>query len=364
MNDEKRGKFLQQLRIEKNLTQKEVSEILHYSDNAISNWEKGKTLPNNPETLVKISELYEVSIEELLYGERKSKDNSKEISNNMENVYKKSYKKFKTTLTITIILSLVLVVVSLISIYFIYIKGKIISYKIEGASEHFIIDNSSILYTNKVDILNLNKVTPRNNEIINKITFYYVDEKGKKRLIFSGPNNFYYVEEDKGYNEYNFKELINNKSFIEINYNDNLKEVISLNLIQRFKNDSIFVKEKAKISDEDVDDIISKDEELHDFLIKEGFKETADGYEKIYKNKKYIYSLGTKTIYLFKLDDKSPEQIMISIDINFLSYTGFNEKKGDIISEDFLLSEESYKKTDIKFINDNIEYLLYLKDKN
>lgn len=71
MSDNKRGKFLQQLRVEKKLTQKEVGDILHYSDKAVSNWEKGKTLPNNPETLMKLSELYGISLEELLYGERK-----------------------------------------------------------------------------------------------------------------------------------------------------------------------------------------------------------------------------------------------------------------------------------------------------
>lgn len=41
------GQFLRQKRIEKGLTQKELSEKLFLSESAISKWEKGKSYPRH-----------------------------------------------------------------------------------------------------------------------------------------------------------------------------------------------------------------------------------------------------------------------------------------------------------------------------
>ena len=56
---------LKELRVEKNLTQKELSLYLGLSPNSICEWEKGRCEPN-AETLKKLSELFECSIDYLL----------------------------------------------------------------------------------------------------------------------------------------------------------------------------------------------------------------------------------------------------------------------------------------------------------
>ena len=53
------------LRKSKNLTQIELAEQLSYSDNMVSRWERAEVTPSL-ETLQKISELYNVSLESLL----------------------------------------------------------------------------------------------------------------------------------------------------------------------------------------------------------------------------------------------------------------------------------------------------------
>lgn len=53
-----------------NLTQEEVAEKLFVSRQTISNWENGKTLPDI-ESLISISELYEISLDELIKGDKK-----------------------------------------------------------------------------------------------------------------------------------------------------------------------------------------------------------------------------------------------------------------------------------------------------
>ena len=56
---------LKLLRLNKGLTQMELAKELHIVQSAISKWEKGKTIPDI-ETLKKLSNFYNVSIEELL----------------------------------------------------------------------------------------------------------------------------------------------------------------------------------------------------------------------------------------------------------------------------------------------------------
>ncbi len=53
------------LRKQHKLTQNELAEKLNYSDNTISRWEKAEITPS-VETLVQISEVYDVSLESLL----------------------------------------------------------------------------------------------------------------------------------------------------------------------------------------------------------------------------------------------------------------------------------------------------------
>lgn len=80
MNQEKIGKFIQELRKEKGLTQQELASKLNVTDRAVSKWENGRGLPDL--SLIKpLSEELDISINELLSGE---KLNKKEYSDRLE----------------------------------------------------------------------------------------------------------------------------------------------------------------------------------------------------------------------------------------------------------------------------------------
>lgn len=64
----KTGQFLSQLRREKNLTQQELGEKLGVSNKTVSRWETGNYLPP-VEMLQQLSQLYGITINELLSGE-------------------------------------------------------------------------------------------------------------------------------------------------------------------------------------------------------------------------------------------------------------------------------------------------------
>ena len=60
---------LQELRKKKGLTQEELAKILYVSRTAISKWESGRGYPNI-ESLKEISKFFEISIDDLLSGEK------------------------------------------------------------------------------------------------------------------------------------------------------------------------------------------------------------------------------------------------------------------------------------------------------
>lgn len=59
------GKKLKELRVEKDLSQQKLGEILGFCNQTISFWENGSREPDL-DTLLAISHYFEVSIEELL----------------------------------------------------------------------------------------------------------------------------------------------------------------------------------------------------------------------------------------------------------------------------------------------------------
>ena len=69
MDMSKMGTFLQVLRREQGLTQEQLGEKLYISSKTISRWETGTYMPP-VEMLLALSELYGVSINELVAGER------------------------------------------------------------------------------------------------------------------------------------------------------------------------------------------------------------------------------------------------------------------------------------------------------
>lgn len=77
MDQKKTGQFLKTLRKEKNITQENLAETLNVSTRTISRWETGRNMPDIS-LLVELSEFYQVSIAEIIDGERKSEDMGQE----------------------------------------------------------------------------------------------------------------------------------------------------------------------------------------------------------------------------------------------------------------------------------------------
>ena len=77
MDQKKVGLFLKTLRKEKNMTQEVLAETLNVSSRTVSRWETGSNMPDIS-LLVELSEFYQVSIPEIIDGERKSEKMNQE----------------------------------------------------------------------------------------------------------------------------------------------------------------------------------------------------------------------------------------------------------------------------------------------
>lgn len=95
MDQEKIGKFIQELRKEKKLTQQELANKLNVTDRAISKWETGRGLPDL--SLIKpLCEELNISINELLSGERlNKKEYNEKLEENIEKTIEYSNKKIR-----------------------------------------------------------------------------------------------------------------------------------------------------------------------------------------------------------------------------------------------------------------------------
>ncbi len=77
MNQIKIGKFIAERRKKLNLTQMQLAEKLGITDRAVSKWETGKGLPDCS-LMLELCDLLEISVNELLSGEKISMENNEQ----------------------------------------------------------------------------------------------------------------------------------------------------------------------------------------------------------------------------------------------------------------------------------------------
>lgn len=113
MDTKKVGIFLKHLRSERGLTQEQLGERIGVTNKTISRWETGNYLPP-AECLILLSEIYGVSINEILAGERVAREEFVEIAEkNITSTLKeleKDYQKFEKRMIGILILTAMLTI--------------------------------------------------------------------------------------------------------------------------------------------------------------------------------------------------------------------------------------------------------------
>ena len=102
------GKKLKNARIEAGLTQEKAAEKIDVSRQTISNWENEKSYPDII-SVIALSDLYSVSLDELLKGDQKMAEHLEESTN-----FVKSNKKLTGAILLNIILMILLIALNML----------------------------------------------------------------------------------------------------------------------------------------------------------------------------------------------------------------------------------------------------------
>ena len=104
------GSFLKELRKENNMTQEQLGERIGVTNKTVSRWETGNYMPP-VESLILLSDIYGISINEILAGKRVEMDELKQVADeNMTKVLGElegDYKKFEKRMIVILIINAV-----------------------------------------------------------------------------------------------------------------------------------------------------------------------------------------------------------------------------------------------------------------
>ena len=182
MNQKKIGKFINQKRKEKNLTQKQLAEYLGVTEKSISNWENGRNMPDLSlfEPLCKI---LNITINELMSGEAiANKDYQKKLEENIINLALSNTKRLHKRIVILLIV---------VTIVFIILLTGIILYRTIELDIDYDERMMSCSFDDKKLIYKIEGTSVFNTKYITKIV------NNNKYLIFHSTINLYNINHNK-----------------------------------------------------------------------------------------------------------------------------------------------------------------------
>lgn len=336
MDNKKIGEFILKLRKEQKLTQDELAEKIPISRQAVSKWERGITIPDSA-TLLKLSEIFNVSINEILCGQKLNLKNKKEINNLSLNLYNKIIKNKK--IIRLLIGCIILLFIMFLSYYFINQYNSIQIYIINGQSENFLVSNGLFIETNYKKYFKIDNLEHSNQYTINSITLFYKDKNNNDILIYSINDNKGILFTDYAcYNEYlpkeNIKRIVNNL-YLKIIYNDDLQEIMKLDLKRDYINNELIFKKDEYIKD---NSLKNKDNTTYNNeYIKNSIKEKyqKDGIlfsfinEDIKTKKTFVYNeISDELIYnIYNSNNQLEESYIYTLLNNSITYIKYENQE-------------------------------------
>lgn len=246
MDMNKIGRFIFKLRKEKGLSQTGLAVLIPVTRQAVSSWELGKSLPDS-QTLIILGEIFEVSINDLLAGERlpneiKTEDPNSKVALSLvdEIILKGRVIKARTLFFVCIVLTLI---AGFFIYYFVTSYNSIKVYKVQGENENFKTYNGIIISTKQKIYIRLGeliKVNKDNN--IDSVKLYFKDKNNQEKVLYRDSKTDILITSNYGYNEGftsdELKYIIDNL-YLEVNYK-NKSNRMKLTVKKDFSNNLIF----------------------------------------------------------------------------------------------------------------------------
>ena len=359
MDSDKIGKFIYQLRTEKNLSQYQLADKIPISRQAVSKWERGVTIPDSS-TLMRLSEIFGVTINELLMGTRLTTNTIQELESITLNIVddnNKKTKKIKRNIIISSAIISLLVFLFLVY-YFVNSYNSIKLYRIFAQNEYFDIYDGIFVSTNQKIYLKVGNIESINEYKINSISLYYKDHN-KKKYLAKGLDINRIIMEEKGYEMSFHKNQKLKNYYIEINYENNKETTLKLNFIKDYANNNLLFDKKKKYGlkmDKKSEETVMLEEKMEQ---KENTEE-----EKLQENsEKKDSSINAKENIEKENIEKENKNIQIKEEILTKEENLEIQNLEEIKEENELSEEEQIEIICKNGIEDNNSYFYEMKDK-
>ena len=320
MNQEKIGKFIKNLRTKKGWTQEELAEKLYVKRQSISKWEIGKTSPDS-ENFRLLSEIFDVSIDELILGEYISKKDSTAKSEELKIkiIDDANMVKSKNKLLKKIIIALFIILIICFTLYyFVMTYNRFKMYYITGSSDGVSITDGLLFETNEKIFFQLGNVNIDKEEILST-TIYYIKDGNQNLIYQSDDYDNRYIQDSKNYPEY-FNTEVNN--FIdnlyvklktkERDYNIKLEyrlDYINNRLFFEYKKNDTLKRKKVNVANSDYP-------QLYDLLIQKDIMTYSFDYKEYQYEVTFTEEINEINVNIYNKKD-----------LSFCTYVYYFEKK-------------------------------------
>ena len=365
MDQDKIGKFIYELRKSKNLSQYQLADMIPISRQAVSKWERGESVPDS-QTLLQLSDIFDVTINELLTGERKNNNSIKDLEKTTLKILDESNnksKRIKKNFRISVI-TIIILLISFLSYYFINSYNSIKVYTINGSGKNSYIKDGILFVTKKKVYIKLGKVNYPEDKTVSNIKLYYLNNNKKHYIIASNEVEDLYIADYNGYSErifiMNLDKIMKN-TYLEINYDDETSDKIKLNFDRDYTNTNFFFKQHKsldRIKYKDISIILTpeeKEEEKEKPKVEEKQSPTLQKEESVIAITEHKEDLKTKVEEEFNINN-----IIENIKDRSLYFDDsyFYEDENDNLS--LIYFEKTNQIT--AYINDEFEWDYYVKE--
>lgn len=329
IDNEKVGKFIENLRKEKGLTQQDLADILSVSNQAVSKWEGGRNLPDIAIQRV-ICDTFNITMEELHAGERDIKKRNKTKKIRKEN------KIFSIAL-----MCIVPVMVFFVVYFIINFRALKIYYSNSQITneENSIRANLLIFKLPRKLIIFINNIYPCNYEVKDSDLLDLKLYSGNKKLLNSSMIKNDIFEIDALTFDPNNVKLILNIESVTGEKRKFQREVKLVKYTSNDRNDDKYKNKSLKFLSND--EIVKK-------LLKDGYINTEN---KVYEKKidkdnsllRIKYDLEHENINILYIHNEYTEKISIDYQVKMFKTIVFNNNNINNISEKYIFELKNEK---------------------
>ena len=331
-----KGEYLSELRKKKNLTQKDLGDLIHYSDKNISKWEMNKSFPEDEKTLSALAEVLGVTVKDLERGGRKPL---------FETIY------FKVIIILVVLLAVLVSAISLFNKTFVYI--------IKTDNKDIYIENGNYIINHEYIHFSINSIDTNSTDEIDSIELFKYNDKSKSPTLVYRTNSFPIDIYKRNNSKALIRDLTKYPTILKITYKNNTELDIKLSF--KIVNSKYDYQEKDK-NNSTADDAKT----LEEYLTKVGFVQDSNSYIKQI-NDEILISFNNKLFLKMEIkSNTNRKNYNLSINMNNIKMINANIKTGEIEEKSFRISEYKSKdcfKNKCSKEEDYIGYLIFLKDK-